>query len=121
MLLEGSDLPFEDSSFEGVLLSEVLSHALDVGGVLSEASRVLHAGGWIGVAVPEHGRIRDALATLLHFSTEHDPHNTEIRRFSPRTLAAALVGAGFTGVQLRTARDGPGARTILASARVPVL
>src|SRR5205823_5640477 len=48
-------LPFEDESFDAVLMSEVLEHLEDDGRALAEARRVLRCGGRLAVSVP-HAR-----------------------------------------------------------------
>jgi SAM-dependent methyltransferase len=45
-------LPFEASSFDGVLLSSVLEHVADPSAVLQEASRILRPGGVIVLELP---------------------------------------------------------------------
>ncbi len=49
---EASNLPFEDASFDTVLLGEVLEHLIDVGPPLAEARRVLRSGGQLVVTSP---------------------------------------------------------------------
>ena len=49
------DMPFEDGSFDAVLMSHVLEHCPNVGLALGEARRVLRDDGWLLVFVPQHG------------------------------------------------------------------
>src|SRR6266849_476505 len=51
-----TDLPFPDSSFDGVVLGEVLEHIEDDGRALRESVRVLRPGGIVAVSVPANPR-----------------------------------------------------------------
>ncbi|MEI6793299.1 MAG: class I SAM-dependent methyltransferase [Actinomycetes bacterium] len=46
VLADAADLPFEDSSVDGVFSSNLLEHTPNSPGVLREISRVLRPGGW---------------------------------------------------------------------------
>ncbi|MGE5607623.1 MAG: class I SAM-dependent methyltransferase [Bacillota bacterium] len=46
------DMPFEDGSFDAVVMSHVLEHCPNVGAALAEAWRVLRDGGYLHVFVP---------------------------------------------------------------------
>lgn len=48
----GERLPFDDGTFDGVLLNEVLEHAKDDAGTLSEVARVLRPGGLLALFSP---------------------------------------------------------------------
>jgi 2-polyprenyl-6-hydroxyphenyl methylase/3-demethylubiquinone-9 3-methyltransferase len=48
----GENLPFEDSSFEAVVCSEVLEHVDDIAAVIAEVSRVLRPGGVFVFSLP---------------------------------------------------------------------
>lgn len=49
---DGRHIPFEDSSFDLILCTEVLEHAEDPGQLVREMSRVLQPGGMLFVTVP---------------------------------------------------------------------
>jgi ubiquinone/menaquinone biosynthesis C-methylase UbiE len=46
------DLPFEDASFDAVVLGEVLEHVVRDGEALCEAARVVRPGGVVAISVP---------------------------------------------------------------------
>ena len=47
-----TNLPFDDESFDGAVLGEVLEHIDDDRGALTELARVLRPGGVLAVSVP---------------------------------------------------------------------
>jgi SAM-dependent methyltransferase len=61
-------LPFPDSSFDVVIISEVMEHIPDDKGVLAEMVRVLRPGGRIAVTVPRYGpeKVCWALSDAYH-------------------------------------------------------
>lgn len=117
---EGEPLPLPDRSFDGAWLSNVLSHAIDSGGLLSESHRVLRPGGWIGVTVPHHGPVRRVWEATAGFRRAHHPEHTTLRRYARATLAAQLEARGFEDVRARRAGGLPGVGGIvLARGRRP--
>jgi SAM-dependent methyltransferase len=85
---EGSDLDFEDDSFDTVLLGEVLEHLAAPDDILEETARVLRPSGRIVITTP---------FGLLH---HHDHRQT----FYPRPLIA-LIGSRFEILEA-TVEDG---------------
>jgi 2-polyprenyl-3-methyl-5-hydroxy-6-metoxy-1,4-benzoquinol methylase len=81
-----TDLPFEDESFDGAVLGEVLEHVQDDRGALGELARVLRPGGVLAVSVP-------ANPGLYGPSDEWAGH---VRRYTRPELIEACTGAGFT-------------------------
>jgi ubiquinone/menaquinone biosynthesis C-methylase UbiE len=62
----GRNLPFEDGSFDAVILSFVLHHSQHIAGLLSEARRVLRTGGRIIVYEDIPERWHDRALCLWH-------------------------------------------------------
>lgn len=78
-------LPIADSSMEVVCLLDVIEHIPDPAPALAEAARVLRPDGVLVVNVPAHEWLWSAADEFLG----HE------RRYTRRTLAAALTAAGF--------------------------
>ena len=81
-----TDLPFDDESFDGAVLGEVLEHVEDDRGALAELARVLRPGGVLAVSVPANPRLHGP-------SDEWAGH---IRRYTRPALIDACTGAGLT-------------------------
>jgi len=95
-------LPFEDGSFEAVLLAETIEHVRDVQLLLSEVRRVLVPGGALALTTP---------ATAALVRPEH-PYSPHLHRFTRRSLRRVLDELGFEVDVLRRRRG-----TLLALAR----
>jgi ubiquinone/menaquinone biosynthesis C-methylase UbiE len=116
--LEDGRLPLSDSSFELVVCLQVLQHVADTQLLLSEARRVLVPGGQLTVAVPWHGRLKNALIALRSFERHHDPLEPVLRFYTSRSLAGLLEQLGFEQVELAARGGLPLAReALLARAR----
>ena len=104
-------LPFEDASFDAVWISEVLEHVADTARFLSEARRVLRAGGALLITTPPAGRIW----ALAHWPP--DPRSDHLRFYTARSLRELLEDFRFAEVETRHA-GGPvwTRRTLLAAA-----
>jgi SAM-dependent methyltransferase len=81
-----TDLPFDDESFDGAVLGEVLEHVEDDRGALAEVARVLRPGGVLAASVP-------ANPALYGPSDEWAGH---VRRYTRSALIDAYVSAGLT-------------------------
>jgi len=57
-LADATDLPFDDASFDHVVIMHLLMHVPDVGSVLREASRVVKDGGSVVFDIPNKTRRR---------------------------------------------------------------
>ena len=115
-LTPGAVLPWDDGTFELVLLAETIEHVVDTQTLLSEARRVLRPGGELAVTTPAHGR-RTGLSMLMRgFERSFDPLSPHVRFFTRRSLSALLDEMGFdvTSVKrdkgtllARANKDGP--------------
>jgi len=83
-----AELPFNDSSFDVVVASEVLEHLSWPEIVVREAARVLRAGGAFVGSVPNAFRLKNRLLFMLGIEYERDV--THLRRFSRRGLSGLL-------------------------------
>jgi len=81
-----TNLPFDDESFDGAVLGEVLEHIDDDRGALTELARVLRPGGVLAVSVP-------ANPSLYGTSDEWAGH---VRRYTRPALIEACTSAGLT-------------------------
>jgi SAM-dependent methyltransferase len=90
-------LPFENQSFDVVVLGELLEHLPLPHLTVAEARRVLRSGGRLVGSVPNAYRLKGRLLFLLGRSPESDP--THLHLFSPDSLRALL--RDFDQVQLR--------------------
>jgi SAM-dependent methyltransferase len=90
-------LPFEDDSFDVVVVAEVLEHLRFPEQLLSEAKRVLVPGGTLIGSVPNCYRLKTRLRFLLGRPPENDP--TMLRMFRPTDLTDAL--AGFEQLEIK--------------------
>jgi len=105
-------LPFADGTFDLVLCAETIEHVRDVQLLLSEARRVLRAGGRLAATTPAHGRVSGVDVTVRGFERRFDPFSPHLRFFTRRSLGAALTAMGFEVELLRR-----GGGTLYAVAR----
>jgi len=86
-------LPFADSAFDVVVLSEVLEHVLDDRRAIAEAARVLRPGGTLAVTLPRWWpeRICWALSDQYHQVKGGHVRIYRRRQLLSRLRAAALV------------------------------
>jgi SAM-dependent methyltransferase len=98
-------------TFDGAVMSHVLEHVGDVGGVLRHLRERVR---WIAIEVPNVASLRARLSTSLTrerlgADERHRAFPIHLSYFSARTLARALEDAGFEVVVVRTAGGGTGA------------
>lgn len=81
LYFNGSDIPFSENFFDGILCTQVLEHAIDSDGLIRECNRVLKTGGKLIVSVP-------------FLQREHEqPY--DFRRFTSFGLVSLLEKNGF--------------------------
>jgi SAM-dependent methyltransferase len=78
------NLPFADNAFDAVAAFDVIEH-VEEGQALAEIRRVLRAGGTLVASVPAY----------QWAWTDFDVANGHLRRYTRRSITAALAGAGF--------------------------
>jgi ubiquinone/menaquinone biosynthesis C-methylase UbiE len=59
-LFDGTNIPFADNSFDNILCTEVIEHALDPETLVKEMHRVLKPGGHLVLTVPFSARVHHA-------------------------------------------------------------
>lgn len=75
-------LPLKDSSYDGVMLMNVLEHVFEYRALLSECARVLKSGGKVAIVVP--------------YMFPYHASPSDYHRYSKEALTRALRAAGFT-------------------------
>ncbi|MBC7621517.1 MAG: class I SAM-dependent methyltransferase [Candidatus Saccharibacteria bacterium] len=84
---DGVKIPFEDATFDGAICIEVLEHAADPQGLLSEIARVLKEGAPLLMTVPWSAR------------RHHIPH--DYHRFTRERLEQLFHMNGFGQIEIR--------------------
>jgi ubiquinone/menaquinone biosynthesis C-methylase UbiE len=82
---DATSLPFAASSFDAVVLAEVLEHVEDDGTALMEAARVLRPNGILGVTVPRNPA----------WFSGSDRWAGHVRRYTRDQLESRVAAAGF--------------------------
>jgi len=117
-----ADLPFEDASFDVVVLGEVLEHIRLPQLLLREARRTLRPGGTLVGSVPNAYRLKNRLRFLAGRPPETDPTHLHIFRVSDaRHFLDGLDAPRVHLIEGRLARLGPPlfANDIVFSGRKP--
>lgn len=97
----GEDLPFDDSTFDGVLCTQVLEHVINPSQLLNEIHRILLPGSKVIISVPFIYR-------------EHElPF--DFRRFTVRGLECELIKSGFRTLYSVKCLDGIASAFMLLS------
>lgn len=107
-VMDAQDMDFPDASFDAVTSRSVLMFMPDLRQALSEARRVLRAGGRIGSSVWSTGarnpRIAGPMKVTRELGVEVPPSATyqiALRLGTPAVLRAAFVTAGFTKIHVQ--------------------
>ena len=82
---DATSLPFGPSSFDGVILGEVLEHVENDGAALVEAARVLKPNGVLAISVPRNPA----------WFSQSDRWAGHFRRYTRAALESAVAAAGF--------------------------
>jgi SAM-dependent methyltransferase len=111
-LTPGAVMPWDDATFDLVLVAETVEHVVDVETLLKEAFRVTAPGGEIAVTTPAHAR-RTGLSMLLRgFERTFDPLSPHVRFYSRASLREMLHDAGFQDASITRRKH-----TLLARAK----
>ena len=86
-------LPYEDSSFDAVVTSEVMEHLEMPQNALKEAARIMRPGGYIIVSTPYRESLR---FTLCIHCNKKTPINAHLHSFDEKTMETMLKEAGFS-------------------------
>lgn len=81
-------LPFEDETFDVVVVAEVLEHLADPAGALENVRRVLKQGGRLVGSVPNAYRLKNRLIFLAGGPPDNDPMHLQL--FSTDALRSLL-------------------------------
>lgn len=101
-------LPFEDDSFDAVVVGEILEHVRFPDEVISEIARVLKPDGVVVGSVPNAFRLKNRVKFLFGRSPENNPMH--LRMYSPAAIRQELAPLGdatVTPVGGRLARLSP--------------
>ena len=85
-------LPFEDGSFDAVVVGEILEHVRFPDEVVAEIGRVLKPGGVVVGSVPNAFRLKNRVKFLLGRSPENNPMH--LRMYSPDAIGQELAPLG---------------------------
>jgi SAM-dependent methyltransferase len=93
-------LPFDDASFDVVVMGELLEHLADPAAAVENVRRVLRPGGAFVGSVPNAFRLKSRLAYARgRYPVDWDP--THLQLFTPEALRRLLEG--FAAVEIRFA------------------
>ncbi len=112
--------PLDDASFDVVWAGETIEHVADTAGWLSEARRVLRAGGRLLLSTPDHGRLRvlRLACSRRAFEAHFDPLADHLRYYTRSSLTRVLGEFGFQEVAVSVVAGPPGARRLLLARAV---
>jgi methionine biosynthesis protein MetW len=85
-------LPFEDATFDAVVVGEILEHVRFPDEVVAEIRRVLRPGGVVVGSVPNAFRLKNRVKFLFGRSPENNPMH--LRMYSPGAIRRELAPVG---------------------------
>jgi methionine biosynthesis protein MetW len=89
-------LPFEDATFDAVVVGEILEHVRFPDQVVTEIARVLRPDGVVVGSVPNAFRLKNRVKFLAGRSPENNPMH--LRMYSPAAIRAELAPIGTAQV-----------------------
>ena len=89
-------LPFEDGTFDAVVVGEILEHVRFPDEVVAEIARVLKPDGVVVGSVPNAFRLKNRVKFLLGRSPENNPMH--LRMYSPAAIRQELAPLGDASV-----------------------
>jgi 2-polyprenyl-3-methyl-5-hydroxy-6-metoxy-1,4-benzoquinol methylase len=87
-------LPFEDETFDGVTMLEIIEHVVAAEQLLAEVSRVLKPGGFVILSTPNFSFALNRARILLGSLSGDEGYH--YRFFNPRVLEARFDSAGLS-------------------------
>ncbi|HEY1775078.1 MAG TPA: class I SAM-dependent methyltransferase [Solirubrobacteraceae bacterium] len=105
-LVDGTRLPYVESSFDAAWLGETLEHVQDGIALLEEIGRVLKPGARLIGTTPNHGpwqRLRLGLSARA-FEEHFEPRSDHVRFFTTATLRTLLEVCGYERTEIRAQR-----------------
>lgn len=109
-------LPFDDESFDIVVMGEVLEHLAEPAAAVANVRRVLRPGGRFVGSVPNGFRLKNRLRFLLGAPPDADP--THLQLFSPAKLRTLLSGFDEVEIRFEIGRFTPAQPRLLANVQV---
>lgn len=101
--IERIDLPFEDASFDVLILSEVLEHLVDPWKVLRQLHRFMKPGSLVFASSPNVSHYRIILMLLKgewNLTDDGIMDRTHLRWFTPKTFAKMFEDSGYKVLKL---------------------
>ncbi|MDO6414985.1 class I SAM-dependent methyltransferase [Sphingomonas sp. BIUV-7] len=117
--IEQMDLPYEEETFDFLIMSEVLEHLIDPQAVVSRLVKLLKIGGRVFASSPNISHlavIRHLMRGRFDYVEEGVMDKTHLRWFTPSSFATLFTEAGVTVDHLGSVYPSPIAHRLLAAA-----